>query len=268
MVVNEDQHIESHFDNAAEQYDQVFTLSSIGLMQRARVYHWLEQSGILKSSKKILEINCGTGYDAEQLKNLGHQVYATDASAKMIEVARSSRSNSIQFAQMDFDQVASSDQIQKSDVLFSNFGGLNCISGDHLKKFLSSVSEKQKSGDCVALVLIPKICMWESKYFFFRLEWSKVFRRYTKKPLNVNVDGTLVPTWYHSPKEVTRVLSENYIIRLVKPVAVWLPPSYLEPLFKKWPKSLKFLNKLEQVFGRFSILSSVSDHFIIIAEKS
>ncbi len=266
-MVNQQQHNENHFDNAALQYDQVFTLSSIGLFQRARVYHWLEKSGIFKSPRKVLEINCGTGYDAQKLTEMGHSVVATDASDKMIEVAKAARSKDLQFIQLDFGQVDASGMVEKNEVLFSNFGGLNCISGDHLKKFLSSISEQQKKGDHLALVLIPKVCMWESKYFFLRFEWSKVFRRNTKKPLNVNVDGTMVPTWYHSPKEVKTMLGKNYKVLLTKPVAFSLPPSYMEPLFKRWPNALKFLNKLEQVFGQVSLLSAWSDHYIIVAEK-
>ena len=76
------------FDIMAETYDEDFTLSSIGQLQRACVW---DAIGSLVNNKlvplKILEINCGTGEDAIHFAKLGHQVMATDLSATMIAKA-------------------------------------------------------------------------------------------------------------------------------------------------------------------------------------
>jgi hypothetical protein len=54
---------------------------------------------------------------------------------------------------------------------------------------------------------------------------------------------------------------------MIKPVAVMLPPSYMEDFFKKNRKILQMLNWFESIFGKISGLASWSDHYIIIAEK-
>lgn len=79
-------------------------------------------------------------------------------------------------------------------------------------------------------------------------------------------DGS-VKTYYHSPKELKKILGKHYRFKLIKPVAFMLPPSYLEPFFTGKKSLMKFTNKMEGIFGRFSGPASWSDHFIIIAEK-
>src|SRR6185436_3926462 len=77
----------SAFDGAACAYDEEFTNTPIGRLQRSRVQHFLKRS-LHKNSLSILEINCGTGEDAIWLTKNGHEVVATDASEKMIDVVK------------------------------------------------------------------------------------------------------------------------------------------------------------------------------------
>jgi len=255
------------FDSAAKQYDDVFTFSEIGMLQRQRVYHWLDRSGFFSSSKRIFEINCGTGYDAEQFVQRGHEVIATDDSAEMTSEAKQKRNLMIDFQQLSFHEVANHPNFAETNVLFSNFGGLNCINHRELKQFTSDVANNQSRGDQLIWVLMPKICMIESIYFLLKLQLKKAFRRNTSSATVVNVQSSSIPTFYHSPKEVREMLEENYMIILIKPVAIFLPPSYFEEFFGKHKAILNFLNRLESVFGSISRLASWSDHFIIIAEK-
>jgi hypothetical protein len=255
------------FDAAAAEYDDVFTDSAIGRLQRDRVYHWLEKTGFFSSHKNVFEINCGTGYDAEQFSRMGHKVIATDASREMINQAMQKRDSSIDFFQLSFEEVASHPKFSNTDILFSNFGGLNCISHDDLKRFASEIALKQSKGDQLIWVLMPKICLTESIYLLLKFQFQKVFRRKTIKTVSVNVDGVKVPTYYHSPKEVRKMLEGKYIIKLIRPVAIILPPSYLESFFVRNKVFLNFLNRMESVFGSMSRLAAWSDHFIIIAEK-
>ena len=75
------------FDSAAQYYDEAFTNTDIGTLQRTRVQNYL--SSILpNNSLNILELNCGTGADAIWFAKKGHKVLATDISEKMIEIAQ------------------------------------------------------------------------------------------------------------------------------------------------------------------------------------
>ena len=68
----------SSFDTAAAMYDDTFTYSVIGKLQRQYVH--LHLTNILNETKpkKILEINCGTGEDAIWLAKQNYKVTATD----------------------------------------------------------------------------------------------------------------------------------------------------------------------------------------------
>jgi len=257
----------AQFNSSAATYDDEFTFSNIGTYQRQRVYYWLNRLNFFSSQKKVIEINCGTGYDAEQFYQKGHQVLATDISESMVTYAQQHRNKDIQFKTQSFQQVAQSTDIPNYDALFSNFGGLNCINQQELSSFFNQVAEKQKKGNQLVLVLMSKKCCVESFYFFLKGKFSLMNRRNTNKGVEVTVKDEKVKTYYYFPKEVEGLLKPNYTIKLIKPVASFLPPSYLEPFFKKQVTLLRFLNKLEQIFGRFTYLSKWSDHYIIVAEK-
>lgn len=257
--------MEALFDTAAASYDDTFTNSIIGKMQRERVYVWLQKVGFFNHNKSVFELNCGTGFDAQYFHSKGLTVKATDISGKMIEVCKKNRSAAISFSQLNFKNIESVEL--KEDAVFSNFGGLNCLSGTELENMLKTLSTKQKSGNMTALVIMPKFSMIESFYLFLKLKWKGIFRRNTNSSLTVNVDGIDVPTYFHSPRQLKKILKPNYHIKLVKPVALFLPPSYLEPMAKKHSKLMAFANTLESIFGKISLFSGLSDHFIIVAEK-
>jgi SAM-dependent methyltransferase len=253
------------FDTAAAQYDDTFTNSIIGKLQRERVYYWLDKAHFFTKNKSVFELNCGTGFDADFFNSKGLEVRATDVSPKMIAVAKQNRSEKIKFETLDFKDL-NGEEITENAV-FSNFGGLNCLSHSQLTDFISTLSAKQTLGNMVALVIMPKFSVVESLYLFLKLKWGQMFRRNTNLSVNVNVDGINIPTYFHAPNAVKKLLKDHYKILFTKPVALLLPPSYLEPLAKKHPRIAKIIYKLEGFFGSFSILAGLSDHFIIIAEK-
>ena len=79
------------FDSAAAGYDQAFTHSVIGRLQRRYVREQLAKILDTHQPKKILEVNCGTGEDALWLSAQNYEVTATDISEAMIGVAKSKR---------------------------------------------------------------------------------------------------------------------------------------------------------------------------------
>lgn len=255
------------FNSAAASYDDEFTNSDIGKLQRNRVYHWLDKLNLHKKTKRIFEINCGTGYDAEAFLKKGHHVIATDVSEEMIKLAKRKRDATIRFYTLDFSEVATNEDFKKSSVLFSNFGGLNCLSNQALTKFLQEVTNQQEAEDFLILVIMGKHCFMENLYHLLKLQWTKIGRRNTVEALNVNVNGTGINTYYHSPDELLTILRPTYDIKVKKPIAFFIPPSYMEPFFKKHKTLLRFLNKLESIFGSIGRLSAWSDHYILIAEK-
>ena len=253
------------FDHIATNYDVDFTLSEIGKKQRNSVYKYLEK---LSNNLSVLELNCGTGEDAIWLSQKGNKVLATDISEKMIIVAskKAKGIENLDFQQLDINKLNKLTN-QKFDLVFSNFGGLNCLNHRELKEFFKSVTNLLTKKGKLVLVIMPKNTLWEQLYFTLKGQVKKGFRRNTHKSLAVNVAGLNVKTWYYNPKNIKELSSSNFKIVKTKPIGFFIPPSYLEPFFRSRPKFLAILDTLEKWIGSFGFLSRFSDHYIIELQK-
>lgn len=258
------------FDISAALYDDVFTNSRIGKLQRNLVYNYLKKALPVDQKLDILEINCGTGQDAIWMANQGHRIIATDISSEMIVVANrklTSASNPPEFRQLDINKLEETHFDNSFDLIFSDFGGLNCLSPAQLEKFFISAEKKLKPNGKIIGILMPKHCMLENLYFILKGNFRKAFRRNTDTVIIANVEGTNVKTWYYNPKDIIQKCNQHFKINKVKPIGIFIPPSYLEPFFKNKLRLLKVLQKLDSFFTRFSFLSKYSDHYIISLSK-
>jgi len=259
----------SAFDSAAKDYDNQFTFSSIGRLQRKRVYQILEQFDFFASPKKVFEVNCGTGHDALFFARKGHILTATDASAEMIKIARkkADHQDKINFYELDFSQLIDDLNFRNSDVLFSNFGGLNCLAPDDLKQFLTQIASVQTKGNQLILGLMPKKCFMEQLYFFLKVKWRQINRRNKDKAVQVSLNGKSMDTYYYSPTEIIDYLGKNYHLLCLKPIAFFLPPSYMESFFANKQKLLNFMFWMEKNMGLHHRFAAYADHYLLIAER-
>uniref|UniRef100_UPI0040496249 class I SAM-dependent methyltransferase n=1 Tax=Flavobacterium sp. TaxID=239 RepID=UPI0040496249 len=257
--------MKANFDKAATNYDHSFTNTEIGKLQRNAVYKVVSKH--LQNTKNILEINCGTGVDAIWLAKKGFRVTATDISTEMISIAKSKKNiENLHFIQADINTISEQFSNKKFDLVFSNFGGLNCLTKVELDKFLSNsiniLSEKGK----LILVIMPKNTLWEKVYFILKVKLKTAYRR--KKDVAIaTVDGEKVATYYYNPKDVVNLSKTNYQLIETKPIGFFIPPSYLEPFFKNKKDLLKLLNNLESKIRNWSFLSKYADHYVIILQK-
>jgi len=291
------------FDTIAKDYDQSFTDTAVGRLLRERVWavfgDWgiggLEDSEhdtpnpqIHKSTNpQALELNCGTGEDAIWLAKRGWQVLATDVSAEMVAEARAKAvvelSESLQLSESSTEeepiqfQVCSFAEISRFtdrqfDLVFSNFGGLNCVSPEDLKNLAFNLQKLIAPGGLFIAVVMSRFCWQETLYFLLKGKPREAFRRLSRKPVNARLDEkTNVPTWYFSPKEFQNLFQiKDQRLKTkcrVYPVGFWLPPSYLNSFFEKHPRLLRLLNFLEKNFSP-SRLAPAADHFLICLKKS
>lgn len=248
----------ANFDNAANQYDATFTHTAVGKAQREQVWQHLENLKLSVPSS-VVEVNCGTGEDANFFKSKGHTVVATDLSSEMIQVAKT------KFPTIDFQVCAINSAPQLTaqvDLLFSNFGGMNCISADQLQLFFKDCQATYPKEHRLVLVIMGKKCIWDNFFLFIKGKWKQLGRRNTNAPLAVNVDGIDVFTWYYSPKEILQVAAPHYQLASLHPIGLHVPPSYLAPFFEKRPRFLNFLKWLDNHFT-FSWQANYADHFMI-----
>ncbi len=255
------------FDIASQHYDSVFTFSKIGKAQRRIVFKYLNP--ILNQDKKlsVLELNCGTGEDAIQFAKQGHEVIATDISEGMIAVAKSKlKLDNLNFLVQDINTITTTSFKNKFDLIFSNFGGVNCLSKTQLTSFVEKSVNLLKPNGRLILVIMPKHCLWERLYFSLKGNFKKAKRRQTTKPVIANVDGVEVKTWYYNPEAIVELTKLKYSKEKLKPIGLAIPPSYLEDSFLAKKPVLSILKFLDTILtGAF--FSKYADHFLIQLKK-
>jgi SAM-dependent methyltransferase len=252
------------FSAVARHYDADFTDTAVGRLQRERVWHWLAKN--LLGTPAVLELNCGTGADALWMVQRGCQVLATDISPEMVRLANE------KIAQAGLSEKASARVCSFADIgqlpedtfdlIFSNFGGLNCVSPSELERLGEVLNAKLKPGGQFIAVVMGRFCWWETLYFLLKRAPSKAFRRLRPGPVEARLDAdTTVPTWYYSPAVFRRAFAQ-FSFNTIQPIGLWLPPSYLDPFFAKRPGLLRTLNMLENNWAP-AWLTSAADHYFI-----
>lgn len=263
------------FDSIAAIYDDQFTHTRTGYLQRQLVYQHLGQLLARSSITRILELNCGTGADAIWLAKKGYHVLATDISTDMIKVAKAKASQLPDEVKkrLTFKTLAVQgiDQLTKEepfDLVFSNFGGLNCISPEEMQKLSAQLLKILTPTGNLAFVIMSSFCWWESLYFLAKFNWKQAWRRRSKTAVEAPLaEGITAKTWYYSPREIERLLSPSLLQAKTTPVGFFLPPSYLDPAFKKTPKILDALGELENKISGRKWLAASADHFLIEFQK-
>jgi ubiquinone/menaquinone biosynthesis C-methylase UbiE len=256
------------FDHIATTYDSVFTRTAIGQLQRKHVWKYLENIIPQLDGLEMLELNCGTGEDAIMFSDKGFNIIATDVSTEMLKVTQQkaekySMHNRISSQYLDLESISEMLFDKKFDLIFSNFGGLNCISPDSLQKLLDKIPSMLNPNGRFIAVIMPKFCLWESMYYIYKCQFKNVFRRWTSKEVIANLHGTVLKTWFYSPSQVREWSSEYFEVVKTQPVGIALPPSYLDSYFVRKKKFLIGLHKLEKKINRHSLYSGMADHYII-----
>ncbi len=221
----------------------------------------------LRLNDKILELNSGTGIDAEFFAEKGFTVHCTDLSDGMIgqmkkKFSATNFSDRLIIQQCSFTEL---DKIgnKKFDFIFSNFGGLNCIPDlRESTKFFPSLLNKNGR---VCLVILPPVCPWEMIQVF-RGKIKFAFRRFSNQGTLANVEGVKFKTFYFSSKNVTNTLGPGFKILRLESLGLFTPSPQMEKIPKKFPGLTKLLNKTDEKISHLFPLNRIGDHIIITAE--
>jgi len=256
------------FDAVAADYDRQFTDTALGRLLRERVYRLAHYPALPGAA--ALELNCGTGADAVWLARRGFRVLATDISPEMVGITKAklmqaglgSTADAVVCNMTQLGTLA--DVMPKEfDLVWSNFGGLNCLSPDNLRKLQDDLRAVMAPNATLTAVVMGRFCLWETLYFLLKGQPSQAFRRLKKGGVlaPTGAPGSFIHTWYYSPAMLQRYFPHFTVTRLY-PIGFWLPPSYLEPFFGRYPRFLRVLNGLERQIGG-SWLAGGADHFMV-----
>jgi len=257
---------EKAFDRAAETYDETFTNSAIGRLQRNRVWGYLAKHISSQEFPRVLELNCGTGEDAKWLAAKGFRVTATDLSPEMVERAKSKFENSnvsAAFQVCGFSEIVNRFAPASFDFIFSNFGGLNCISENELKLLGEHASLLLRPGGRFIAVVMSDDCVMERWYFRRKRMPEKTNRRKQAGGVSTVIEGETFVTHYYSPEQFAGLLANVFQVKAQKAIGWTIPPSYTENYFSKRPFLLSTLNVLENTLGNLPAMAKKADHFLI-----
>jgi len=257
------------FDAIADTYDESFSDSSIGRVQRRLV--WMETDRTFRAGQRILEINCGTGIDALHLAHQGVAVLACDASPRMIAVARGRLARSSACAPVDFrciptERIASIEIEARYDGVFSNFAGLNCVSD--LRRTACDLARFVKPGGKAVFCVFSPLCLWETIFYLSGANLKKAFRRFTGNGVVVALsDDSSVLVHYPTIRQLQEMFSRYFRLESWKGIGVAVPPSYLEHLAVRFPRSFEFAARIDPWLGGCRGFRALADHVVLTFER-
>ncbi len=204
----------------------------------------------LQVGESILELNAGTGADADYFVQQGYRVHATDIAGGMIsaiqnKIKLSNAQDRFTVQKLSFTEL---EKVKDTpyDLVFSNFGGLNCIPDlCDVTKFLGQLV---KPGGYVVWVVMSPFCPWELAQVA-RGQFRVAARRLNPRGVLANVEGAQVMTWYHAPKKVIDAFKPEFHLVQKQALSLFCPPSYMDRFPHRFPRLTQYLLQLDAQLG-------------------
>lgn len=254
---------ERAFNNVANKYDDQFTNTAVGRLQRNRVWNYLSKNINSTEHPRVLELNCGTGEDAKWFSSRGFKVVATDVSEQMVEAAKAKNPTGVEFDVCSFSQISDHFLPGSFDIVFSNFGGLNCIPENEIRLLAEQVSLLLRPNGRFIAVVMSNNCTMESWYFRRKKMYEEAKRRQNTNGVATTIEGETFTTYYYSPDQFVSMVSNVFTPKAQKAVGWTIPPSYTDSYFSRKPILLKALTLIENTLGNMPAMAKKADHFLI-----
>ncbi len=249
------------FDAIADGYDAIFTDSLIGLAQRKQV--WRKLDATFRSGDRVLELNCGTGADANHLAELGVSVVALDASAAMVKKAQdkcAKHGGKVSVRQLAIEQLAELQGSGTFDGVVSNFAGLNCV--EDMNSVATELARLTRPGGSLVLCIYGTRCMWETGWYSLQGDFQRAFRR-RRARASASVAGSPITVFYPSFSAVERAFQPQFTLLETEAVGLFVPPSYLERWARKYPALLGLAGRMDCKLSRWTLLRTLGDHVLL-----
>ena len=257
---------ENAFDRYAEDYDQYFTTAPGVSFHRSMIHRYLQSNILIREGMDILELNCGTGEDALFFGLANQNVLATDNSAEMIKIAKRKCLDlqNVKFLQLDINDLQLLESDSRFDLIFSNFGGLNCLDNDGMKFLMDSSARLLNHGGRFIAILMPRYALWELGYFLLHGQINNAFRRRTGYA-EVLLHGFRVPVWYYSPQRIKSIAATHFHCHGCFPVGLFSPP--VGAALNRSGRILSDISDiLDRICWKITSFSGISDHYLIDLE--
>jgi hypothetical protein len=140
----------------------------------------------------------------------------------------------------------------------SNFSGLNNVAD--LYRTARDLASVVTMGAPVVICLSTRFCLSETLWFLLHGKSRKAFRR-SFGIATVKVANCTTKIHYPGLREVPRSFSPSFLMRSCTGIGVAVPPSYLELIFRKYPRGLGLLRRIDKgVFAPPSVADDRGSH--------
>jgi hypothetical protein len=219
------------FEGMASRYDDLFLHSRDGT-QRGAV--WAALADIFQRGDAILAVNCRM-QDARFLGLL-------DVSVAGRDIAENA----------------------KFDGVLANFSGSHSVTD--LGPLACELASLVNRGGPVVVCVSSRFCLLETLWFVFHGRFRKAFRR-SFGVATVRCGQRAMKLGYPTWREITRAFSPFFIMRSCMGIGVTVPPSYLEPIFWKYPRMLRLLHVVEKSICHVRFIQRMGDHTLLHFER-
>jgi SAM-dependent methyltransferase len=250
------------FDTVAARFDERFGAWKSVAAQRRAVRRRLLAA--FPPGASVLELGGGTGEDAAFLADRGRHVLLTDASPRMIDVARrklAGRASAEVCAAEGMEEFAADREAAGAppfDGAFSNFAALNCVTD--LRPAARGLARMLRPGAPALLVLFGPLPPGEIVVETLRGRPRGAFRRLARGDVHARLGGREFTVRYHRPAEVRTAFAPWFRLRRMRGIGVFVPPSAAEPWISRFPRVVRALEILDRVAER--PLALLGDHVL------
>jgi ubiquinone/menaquinone biosynthesis C-methylase UbiE len=253
------------FSAMAAEYDALSETHPVVIWMRQRIRALVESH--LPAPGAILEINAGSGLDAAYFASRGYRVHALDIAPGMLESLASKAALPEAGGRLTWQALSFTDLdrlTERYDLVFSNLGGLNCISD--LQAFTRHLRRVLKPGGKAVLVLMPPWCPWELLQLV-RGHYRTATRRLGRKATQANVGGATVPVWYHTPGRIEAALGPGFRTLALRSFCLYCPPSYFQGLSRRFPSLIRLGTRLDDALGGTGPLNRWGDFYALVVQS-
>lgn len=255
------------FDAVALEYDSA--LGNNVLIQRMRKRLIDRIVATFPADGRLLDLGCGTGIDAADLAARGYEIVAIDSSRAMIErtQARAASENVESGVNAIYCGIHELEHLfpNEFDGMYSDLGPLNCIPDLHDASHKMARLLKPR-GRIVASV-IGKYCPWEFAFYAFRFNFARASVRLTSHSVPVPLAREKIWTRYYSPREFYRAFEEEFELKSLRALNLFMPPPYLAHVVERYVGLFAPLSFLDDLFSTYPLIRNLGDHFLIELQR-
>lgn len=260
MLLSNPEAVNRAFSKQATHFDEDDLASTVLQELRKQVYKHVDKF-LPSKGGRILELNAGTGIDAVRFVRAGHSVHATDLSDGMVAELEKKKlqagMDQLTVQQISFEHLENVNGNQ-FDLVFSNFGGLNCAKD--LSVIGARLPDVLRPEGFITWVIMPTVSLWELATF---LKGNRhAFRRWKRAGTLAHVEGEHFPTWYHTLSSIKEALPAFELVK-AEGLASLSPPPYKSQFPVEHPGIYKFLRRMDLAVGTFFPFNRWADHIIV-----